>query len=771
MRSAYLLHSGLSPLYFAICSTLAAEPVKLETLDVVGVTPLESSAQALEYIPSNSQSLDTDAIETQKPQEVSESLQRNLPNIHVSAVQSNPYQNDLNYRGLTASPLLGSQIGLSVYLDGVRINELFGDTLNWDLIPQAALQNMGVVAGSNPLYGLNTLGGAVTLNSKDGRNYQGTQLELNGGSFGRRGLELQHGGKQGEWDWYVAANKTREDGWRQHSPSDLLQTFGKLGWEKGDSRLSVSYLHADNQLTGNGVSPSSLVAQDRSATYTYPDETNNRLNFISLQGKHRASDSLSFAGNVYFRDYQRNTLNSDVQLECQDESGESLTLENGNDPHPNLCRNRDRALLQTATGGAPNDDPRLVAEAEDRRTHTRSRSYGSTLEMTGKGKLAGLANQFTLGANFEAGKTNFNIDTRHAELVPAGLSYFTEPEGDFSTTTAVRVKQQNLGLYATNTLSLTPQWHWTFSGRFQQSHLDLSDSTGLDTKLNGNHRFQRFNPALGMTYQVAKNLSVFANYSEGFRAPTAAELTCADPTAPCSLPNSFVADPPLNPVIAKTYEIGTRGTLPLGDNTRWSAALYRTNLSDDILFTQSGVGSRGFFQNVDKTQRQGVEMSVQGRWKKLRWFANYAYNQATFQTETNLASALNAAGTTVHKGDVLPNQPAHILKLGAQYVFNTQWSFGGNVQAVSSQFMRGDESNQLQKLAGYAVLNLNTNYQITKNIGIFAKLDNVLNTDYATSGVYNRNAFAALGEGVGKVESFISPAAPRSGWLGVRINF
>ena len=127
--------------------------------------------------------------------DLSDFLNRRLNGVYVNEVQGNPFQPDLNYRGYTASPLLGTPQGLSVYMDGVRLNQPFGDVVSWDLIPRVAIAEMTLVPGSNPLYGLNTLGGAVSIQTKDGLdNIAARQLELSGGSFGRGSVEFEHGG-------------------------------------------------------------------------------------------------------------------------------------------------------------------------------------------------------------------------------------------------------------------------------------------------------------------------------------------------------------------------------------------------------------------------------------------------------------------------------------------------------------------------------------------------------------------------------------------------
>ena len=161
-------------------------------------------------------------------------------------MQGNPFQMDVSYRGYTASPLLGTPQGLSVYMDGVRMNQPFGDVVSWDLIPRAAISSMTLMPGSNPLFGLNTLGGALSVQTKDGRSDPGTSLQTTLGSNARRAVEFEHGGFNDKGlNWYVSGNLFNENGWRNDSPSDVRQLFSKLGWRSGATDLKLTLAHAE----------------------------------------------------------------------------------------------------------------------------------------------------------------------------------------------------------------------------------------------------------------------------------------------------------------------------------------------------------------------------------------------------------------------------------------------------------------------------------------------------------------------------------------------
>jgi len=305
--------------------------------------------------------------------------------------------------------------------------------------------------------------------------------------------------------------------------------------------------------------------------------------------------------------------------------------------------------------------------------------------------------------------------------------------------------------------------------------------TGLKPALNGDNTFTRFNPAVGLNFNPNPALTTYASYSEGMRAPTPIELTCADPAAPCRLPNNFLADPPLNKVVAKTSEIGARGRW--SESAGWSAAAYRTDLDDDIIFISSGGAvNAGFFQNSGKTRRQGIELGAHARVDKLNLSLNYGYVQATFQSALTINSPSNtsadAAGDIqVSPGDKIPGIPAHSVKLRAEYAFTEKILVGTNILYFSSQYARGDENNQDAngQIPGYALVNLDAHYDYNKRLSFFGRIDNLFDTDYETLGVLGQNFFNGPGRTFDASnvtsEQFRSAGAPRAAWVGVRYAF
>ena len=256
-------------------------------------------------------------------------LNRNFSGVSINHAQNNPLQPDFNFRGFTASPLLGLPQGLAVYQNGVRLNEPFGDTVSWDLIPLSAVQDVQLLAGSNPVFGLNSLGGALSLQMKDGFTSDRTAAEIYGGSFSRRGATVQHGGNSGRWGYYGNIDYFAEDGWRDDSKSDAVRFFGSVSFQGEDARLDVSAAFADSELRGNGASPAELLTIDRSQVFTHPDITENTLSQLIVQGSLDVSKGFRVAGNAYFRGIDTDTFNGDGTAFEECDVGENEFLVDG----------------------------------------------------------------------------------------------------------------------------------------------------------------------------------------------------------------------------------------------------------------------------------------------------------------------------------------------------------------------------------------------------------------------------------------------------------
>ena len=739
-------HWRLALLALAAIATIAppaqAQIATLPPVEIVGTTPLPGSGVLLSKLPANAQIFSGRELQKQRNGNLTEFLEQNATGITVNAAQGNPFQPDINFRGFSASPLLGTPQAVSVFFDGVRINEPFGDAVNWDLIPQSAIASIQLIPGSNPAFGLNTLGGAIALYSKSGASEYsdrpGGSITLSGGSFGRRTLGFEAGGKGGPWDWFVTGNDARDDGWAEHNASRIRQLFAKVGWRDAHTDLDLTFSGADNRLAGTQTLP--LSFGDIRQAYTYPDQNTNRVAFVTAKASHSVSDALLLSGNAYLRDYTNRSVSSNVN---------------------------------SAFGA---DNP---VQAINDSSLVEQRSYGLGAQLAHTGTLAGLANKASLGVSIDHGRARF---TRAAQDAAFTADRGTIGLGDFVTDTDADSTTRYLGAFVTDSLDLDAHWTLTLAGRFNRADVRIADRSGGAPALNGAHQFTRFNPAIGLNFNPTSALTVYASYNEGMRAPTAIELTCADPDAPCKLPNNFLSDPPLKKVVSKTMEAGARGKLD--SDTTWSVAIFRTDLHDDLQFISSnGVAiNAGYFQNVGTTRRQGFELGGSARLGSAKLSLRYNFIDATYRTgfvehsPSNSSADANGA-ITVRRGDRIPAIPRHTLKLRAELDLTAPWSVAATALFASQLHARGDENNldANGQVPGYALLNLDTRYQLDKNLQLFARIDNVFNRRYANFGVLGDNVFTGPSQGFdpahARAEQFRGNGTPRGAWVGVQYTF
>ena len=314
---------------------MATAQEAVEEILVIGVTPSRDGAGLPEEkIPYRVQSSSAEDIDRSQSLDISDFLRHNLASVTHNDAQNNPLQPDIQYRGFTASPLLGLSQGMSVYQNGVRINEPLGDTVNWDLLPESAIHSIDLIGGANPLFGLNTVGGALSVNMKDGFNSDGHSVEVYGGSFERIVTSAESGGNNGSIGYYANVSYFDEDGWRDESPSDALNLYGSLSYRTDRTRVNLNAQHGDSKLIGNGAIPAELLADDRDAIFTAPDITENDLIMVSLDGSHDFNDKVKLNVNFFYRENDGSSFNGDGSefgLEFDDDGMWMLVEEDDDD--------------------------------------------------------------------------------------------------------------------------------------------------------------------------------------------------------------------------------------------------------------------------------------------------------------------------------------------------------------------------------------------------------------------------------------------------------
>lgn len=792
---------------------------------VVGQTPLPGLDLPLPMIAAPVQSASARQMDDSGATDVSAFLNRRLGSVHVNEIQGNPFQMDVNYRGYTASPLLGTPQGMSVYFDGVRINQPFGDVVSWDLIPKAAIASMNLMPGSNPLFGLNTLGGALAIQTKEGRSSPGTTVQVTTGSHARRSLELTHGGFNDDngLEWFLAGNLYRDSGWRTNSPSDVRQAFAKIGWQDAYSDLDLTLAYADNRLTGNGLQEARLLGQDYSSIYTQPDITTNRSLFLNLTGKRSVSDDVLLSGNFYYRKINTATTNGDVNEGSLDQSVYQPTATEraaltaagysgfptsganaANTPFP-MWRCIANALLA--------DEPNEKCTGLINRTRTDQENLGLGTQLSHSGNLAGRRNLFIGGLAYDQSTLRFQQSGQYGYLNPDrsvtpvdawadGSQNSGAGETALDSRVALSGHTRTWSVFATDTLSISEHWHATLSGRYNHTQVknrDLLNPGGGADSLDGDHRYSRFNPAAGLAYTPSKSWSAYAGYSEGSRTPTAIELGCANPDNPCKLPNAMAGDPPLKQVVTKTWDVGLRGQL--STETRWNVGLFSATNHDDILFVADDALGYGYFKNFGKTRRQGIEAGASSVFGSVAVAFNYTLLDATYRSAETVGGAGNSTNSAgaglegtidIRPGDRIPLIPRQMLKASADWKVTSAFAVTADFVAVSGSYARGNENNRHQadgtyylgsgRAGGYAVTNLGARYDVKRGVQLFGQINNLFDRQYATAAQLGTTAFSTAGGFVARPfpavggeypllgSTFYAPGAPRTVWVGMRVS-
>ena len=766
-----LIALAVVSIYTLPTAALAEETdITTEAIEVISNTPLQGVGLRKELIPSNIQTINSEDIENENNLTIADALNNSITGVSINQVQNNPYQPNVNYRGFTASPLLGTQQGLSVFVDGVRVNEVFGDVVSWDLIPMNAVSKINLIPGSNPVFGLNTLGGSLSLQTKSGRNNPGGSIQVLGGSWGRAATEAEYGavGDNGV-DFFISGNLFHEQGWRDASPSDVRQVFSKVGWQGENTDANLSLTLADNELIGNGFVQKDFLSQlGYESINTKPDVTENEMVFLNFNLNHYINDDTVFSGNTYYRHVETRTLNGDVNDDVDD------------------------GVIAADCAGVGNPEEQCGGALN--RSKSKRDGFGLAGQLTFSDDFFGKKNQFITGAGYNQGKAKFIQSTEYGNITAsrgvAGVGVFNDDEAPVD----LKAKTENYSLFATDTLSLSDMYHLTVSARYNYTKVDNKDKLtpkGDPESLTEDFTFNRINPAIGLSVTPTKDFSFYGSYNEGSRAPTAIELGCAFQDldndgigdTPCRLPNALAGDPPLYQVVSKTFEAGINGKLM--NNIGYSFSVYRSQNSDDIQFISSNPGTgQGNFLNVGKTRRQGLDLGVNGKLgSTFKWNVGYSFVKATYESPFKVASEVNSSAVNdeiqVRPGNELPGIPNHQLKLRGEWQATPSWTIGTNILAFSDQYSFGNENNKHQgdgaKVSGYTIMNLDTRY-IFGNTGweLFGRVNNVFDKEYYSAGLLGENFFDGTGAfdgGNDEAAFLVAPGAPLAGWVGVRYTF
>jgi iron complex outermembrane receptor protein len=757
---------------------LARQPGEVR---VIGATPMDAEG-GRDTLTADASTLGAADIRRAGTGGLSEALETAIGGVGLNHAQNNPFQPNLTYRGFEASPLAGNAQGLAVYVDGGRFNMPFGDTVNWDLIPDMAIDTASL-QGSNPTFGLNALGGALAVWTKSGFTWEGSELELTGGTLGTVSGSVQHGARSGAFGVYLAGRGLHDRGWRDFSPSDLRQLFADVGWRGERAEVHVGLMAADNRLVGNGTAPVELLAVDRDAVFTHPDETRNRFGRLGLNARLALGDGWSLRATFYAGHLRQRTRNGDAaDVEPCEDDEDVLCLEDGapltdvaGEPIANFVRDSPYARLAAFADEYDEGGP----YAQLNRTATDTDLFGASAQATWQGRLGGMDNRLAIGVSWDGGRTDFTATSEVGALSLErgflGPGIVVAQADGAITPVSVKSSSDYTGAFFHDSLSLTEGLTLSVGGRYNRAAVDLRDRIG--TALNGRHRFERFNPQAGITYRLAPAVTAYAGYAEASRAPTPAELSCADPEAPCSLTNFFVGDPPLEQVRTRTVEAGARGRHRWPHAAlEWKLAFFTTATRNDITFVASEIQGRAYFRNIGRTRRAGIEAEVTLATRSVRASLDYAWLRARYRDPLELASPENPfAGEDglirVAAGASLPGAPRHRLKAAVDWDASERLSVGLTARWTAGQYLFGDEANLAPRTRDYAVVGARASYRVGRGLELFLEAENLLDASYETFGTFSPTDEVPLVEAPDAEDPrSLSPGPPLTVQFGVRLR-
>jgi outer membrane receptor protein involved in Fe transport len=760
---------------------------------IIETSPLGHSGIDIKHWPQNVQVFTAKDISVNGVANFAAALNKKATGVNLVNSQANPYQPTILYHGFEISPIQGTPAGLSVYVNGARFNQPFGDTALWSTLPADAIETLSLQDG-NPVFGLNALGGAINVKMKDGFSYQGGEAEVSGGSFDQAQGNIQYGKQSGDTAVYVDAGAAHEAGWRDLQSSDLQNFYSDLGWRAAGAELHASATLANSTLDGPGSVPVELLAADPSAQFTGPNGIADRYAKLSATLNADVSSETSVQGVLYY-DYLLEHLyngNGPNDLPCG--------------PGPNadyLCQGGPGNSVSTSLGGVPIPNFEPVANGSGYYTYsqldlntTNTNGYGASAQISNKTAAFGFENRAIAGVSFDGGFTKYGaagydggITDSRVYTTPGGVpdpGYEIDEPG--TVPVSVVVRNAYYGAYASDTIDLTEKLSVTAGVRFNIANVALNDQGPPDPNatgagLTGRHYFSHFNPALGATYDITPLVTIFGGFSEANAAPTPAELSCASPEDSCSLANFLSGDPDLKQIVSRTVEFGVRGGTiePGGSVLGYNADYYNSTTNDDIEFLQSPfdpIGS-GYFSNVGNVLRSGFDIGAHLDAANWHVYASYSRTNATYGSryieQSNNPDADANGNITVQRGAHVPGIPENLFKFGADYDVTAKWTIGFSATAQTSTFLYGDEANLTKPLPGYFTADITTSYQLTPLVQVFGSVDNVTDTKYYEYGTFSPAGLAG-GVYVAEAPGYSNPrsysiAAPVAAVAGVRVGF
>lgn len=662
---------------------LALEALPLAEM-VVAAT---REAQSLARTPATVGVVRGEELRELRPTHPSEVMDR-VPGVWVSVTGGEGHMTAIR-QPLTTDP---------VYLfaeDGVptRSTGFFNHNALYEInLPQA--ERIEVVKGpATALYGSDAIGGVVNVETRPAVALPGLQATIDAGAsgfarlLGSYAFTTQHDGVRAD------LNLTRTDGWRDGTAYD--RQSGTVRWDRmlgggGSLKGVAAFSRIDQQTAGSSRLPETAF------------EARPTLNLTPISFREVNAARLSV-------EYERRVGASLVSVT-------PFARYNAMDILPNWTLTFDPAIWEVS-----NRSLGLLAR------------YRRDLEPMDARIIVGVDVDWSPGRHFERTIAPVREDGVFTDYSPG------DPIYDYDVAF--------LGLSPYLHVEASPTERLRLTGGLRLDRIGYTYENRLGTLQTGRHRrpastdvaYTELSPKLGATFDLGGGASVFAAYSQGFRAPSEGQLF-RQGTAENTVG--------LEPVEAVSWEAGLRGAV--GGSIRYELSAYRMSKTNDILAFQRPDDVRET-HNAGQTLHRGLELGLGLQLPaSLRLETALSYSKHTYE-------AWRPAQDTDYSGNEMESAPRSM----ATTVLTWRPAGPGGVRVALEWVHRGEywlNAQNTERYDGHNLLNLRANLPVSHHVALFGRIHNVTDRRYAESGGWS--AFQGRE---------LAPGMPRTLYVGAQL--
>ena len=599
----------------------------------------------------------------------------------------NNYAQDLqlSVRGYGARSTFGVR-GMRLYVDGIPATMPDGQGA-LSHIDLASVERIEVLRGPySALFG-NSAGGVVSVFTDTPEGPATVEGGYSVGSNGQQRLSAKASGQTAQGLSYVlSSTRFMTDGWRDHSAADRNVVNAKLSTAIGDdARLTIvaNHMNTDAQ-DPQGLTWAQWQANPRRASY-------------------RADNGEAVAEKFNTRkSLEQTQVGATYERQLSGTHSLALTAYAGQ---------RSMAQYQSipvATQAAPGHAGGVI---------DMSRDYaGLDARWTGKFSDAPVPVTVTAGLALD----------RMDEDRQGYNNYVGNPAAQLGVQGAKRRDEKNtvtnIDPYVQASWQIAPQWSLDTGLRYSRVKFSSTDRYVApgNPDDSGQVTHRKALPVVSLAHRITNNQTVYASVGRGFETPTFSELSYrADGLGGLNLG--------LQPSASTQYELGWRQRLSGSVQGSWSAAVFQSNTSDEIVSAGSDNG-RTSFRNAGKTRRRGAELQADLRLSP-QWQLRTAY--------TYLDASFREASGAAAVGNKLPGLSKQQLWLALDYQVSPAWRVGVSAEHAGKVYVNDANS---EAAPAYTVAAASVGYR--KQLGpwllnAFARVDNLFDRQYVGSVIVN----------------------------------